>query len=550
MSKRNIECGLSWYIEEFLNSTHTSLSEILKAVFAVPEEKALDDKARKRTLTDFFAKPKDTIISNLSPRFRELVEPYVENPGITADEYKSLFPEYEDKEIFVFAEKSDESFAICRQIVWIYYELFIGLSPLPSPVEPPSNGIISFSDEIEESIPLVREAIRYRSNSKGHTVQTHLLAEDFGFDKDQILVEAMKTSVILNSNANIQDIAENWFSHPDHTPVFLLDWLKPVSTYGYYGNYRQGPTLSLSQYYKQAIRELITGLECGKWYNADDLWEYYSASYAPIVFRNDIKETWALFPYFRLFANSSFTIGYHYGDNRESANQCRTMELIQRPVFRMMLYILAMLGILDITERTPELALRKSARKFIPYSPADCIDAVSLTQFGLWVLGIAKDKPESKQEYSEPILDKDLLLITYKGKNPLYRNLFASIAHPLGTVRYRVTQESFAKAAPYEWYLDKIIAEFEKIFTAIPENWQRFFESVRDSYNIMPQIDTGYLLKIRNRKAVEEIMKDDKIKAHIRRVEDDCLFITAEGMRKVRPLIVKKGYNTPFDRKY
>ena len=45
-------------------------------------------------------------------------------------------------------------------------------------------------------------------------------------------------------------------------------------------------------------------------------------------------------------------------------------------------------------------------------------------------------------------------------------------------------------------------------------------------------------------------MKDDKIKAHIRRVEDDYLFITAEGMRKVRPLIVKKGYNTPFDRKY
>ena len=80
----------------------------------------------------------------------------------------------------------------------------------------------------------------------------------------------------------------------------------------------------------------------------------------------------------------------------------------------------------------------------------------------------------------------------------------------MGTVRYRVTQESFAKAAPYEWYLDKIIAEFEKIFTAIPENWQRFFESVRDSYNIMPQIDTGYLLKIRNRKAVEEIMKDDR----------------------------------------
>ena len=378
---------------------------------------------------------KEKLGKKINPDFRKAVEMLMQRPKLK--DFMKAFPSYED--IWILTdndpEDSEETALINQDIQAIYYSLYV-TPVIPSPCKAPEDGVITFSDQAEDAVKLAESVTN--GNYKGKTVQTHLMAEDYGFDKDELFAIMVDNHAPYRTTAKmLPETIQSWMDWEYDTMAAecYLKWMKPRNVYSFYGY--SSSSLRLDKYYKKALLQMLGSLECGLWYSKDDLWESYKASYQPIYISNTEKDMWDFFPSFRPLG---------FSDNIEDGGnplKSRTDELIRRPVFEAMLYTLALFGAVDITEKEPELTVRKSARKLVPYSPFDCIDRITVTAFGRWVLGLSETKPAIEHVFEEPILDKSLLLITYKGRDVMLRSFLSEIAEPVGTIRYKVTLKSF-----------------------------------------------------------------------------------------------------------
>ncbi len=416
---------------------------------------------------------------------------------------------------------------------------------LPHPTEKPDGTTFNDENEIDDVVAYYTKntlpsTTDYKSSRRrkassfdGLSGTEHIVAEDYGLHKDQLIITMViaygKRRSIYNDG--IVHIITNWMNNDIDSPEldFFLNNMKIYVSPDMSALYN--PTLG--SYWRKAFIYLMKQLQFGVWYKAEDLWQAYKSSAAPINLGASMIDV-------RLNI-LQFTDGTE-PDKKEI--DARLEELVFRPVFFGMLYIFALFGCLEISEKHPELTMLKSKKKAVPYSSAACLDKVSLTALGNWVLGHTKIKPKAKKEFAEPVADKDLLLITYKGKDIAVRNYLSRIAAPVGDIRFKVTLQTFTKECSYLHDAQKLIDEFKHLICKDPsQNWLNFFDAVRESFNLFSKGEKGITLKINNIDTFKSIMKSINIAKYITRCEGNMIFISEENIQSFNNQLIKLGYH-------
>ena len=502
----------------------------------------LNSLKKKEKLLAFFSAPRNKILAKINPDFKRYIEPLCGDREMRFKDYLNMFPEYFGEEpnaakftnigdIYFYESYSDTPVRAEYYLGLLYRELFAELDykkPEAKP-EPDKSAVISFATQSEEAFDYVN-SLETIENIKGKTIQGKLIAENWGLEKDFLFASvAVSSYSSLHSNdANrLKEALTRWLNNVDYPSAqSLLKTLSPTND-----------SFCIRPYYKKAVVSIISSLEAGKWYSADDIYSYYKHTSAPVIATTYCDDDWDKFikaSFYSFIEENETRTGYlDYSD-----------ELVGKPIISGIMYILSFFGVLDITEKEPKIRIHKSARKDIPYSPCDALDMVSLTPFGRWLLDLDSEKPNvEKTVFSDPVLDKNLLIITYKGTGIKIRSFLSSISDPVGDVRFRVSLKSFTREAATESAAEKLIKEFCTFFPDPPSNWKDFLESVKKSYYILPQKSTGRLLEIQNMEAVKELFKIPAIRSLALMTESNYVFVLEENIKKFVSLIEKEGYH-------
>lgn len=494
-------------------------------------------------LIKFYSQPRTLIRKKISGNFIRILSPLAEGAKLTLAQYARLFPGDERKidrdQYFSFRDftnQSDYFISYKDKIVLmdtylelLYYELFVVSPPdIPISQESAEGRVTSFADQSEEALDNV-VSMGPEGIVSGKTVQSKLIAEKYGLDKDKLFQCVAFSSVSFETyyqmdESRLRDAYANWLLTRDQSTMYLLRTLNLN-------------TASLDPYYKESLDALVRKLDEGKWYKADDIYKEFKKSTARVMINSaNINWTECVKAIFAGFVG-----------NRENNLSDMEEELVSRPVVYGMLYILSMFGILDITEKEPELTVQKTAKKLIPYSPCDALDMISLTAFGRWVLGLTESKPEMKKTFSDPVLDSNLLLVTYKGTKVNIRSFLSSISEPLGEAMFKVTLKSFTSSTGKKEQAEELVKEFHRFFPNPPENWENFFSLVLSSYEILPQVTTGRLLEIKNEAVLENLLKNPAIRSLVILTEGNFIFVKEENVKKFSSLLEKEGYHDAID---
>ena len=416
--------------------------------------------------------------------------------------------------------------------------------PMPSDNRTPS---FSDMDEIEDIISYLQDRrigwsyrdtkSQRRDSFKGKTGTGHLKAEEWGFSKDQLLIALISEygyDYRLRKKKDVKDIIEAWCSETYLTIEndFFLTNLKLRKAVAEH--------MVILPYFRWSLVTLLSSLKPGMWYDTAALWKSYRASTAPIQ-GNDLRHP--------LDYTTSISADM-LCDNDDKALYRHTDELFRRPVFAGMLYILALLGCLDITEKDPPLTMKKTKTRKIPYSPCDCLDAVRINALGAWVFGLSDNKPEIKKEFSAPVADKDLLLITYKGKDIRIRSFLSEIADPLGEIRYKVTLSSFTSSAENKEDCRRKIEKFKSLISDEPsQNWMEFFDKAIKSYDLMNSISQGSLLQINDMETFNNLLDTTPIGSLVLRCENGMIYLPETNKERFMTILNKSGYRISTRRK-
>lgn len=477
-------------------------------------------------LLAFCSVQRKELSEKISPGFSEFAEDVLN--GYTGKAIISAFPDFGFEAVFSGLESYPAKQFIPLRLLELYKEINISHQEKPKEAEKPENGVITFSDQTEDAIRVHIENKGNDSSAAGRTIQAHLMAEDYGLDKDRLFSMAMPKYITSSSP---REIISRWFrSNDDHSiGNVYLKWLHPHSVDYHaseYNSVRYKPVLDA--YYKKSLQALIEMLEESKWYKVEDLWQCYKDSTLPIYLNDE-----------RMIDSDFFSSLPNADDSSEEQKE----KLLRKPIFEGMLYTIAVLGAIDITEKAPETPIHINSRKLVPYSPLDAIDKISLTGFGRWVLSLSDKKPEPSNPESVPILDRDLLLIKYNGHDVKLSGFLKEIGEPLGSLGYKVTTKSFLRNTSYERNQETLVREFREYFPAPPENWERFLANVIDSHEIIKLKSQGFLFSVNSFPAVMEILDDEKMSPMIKKVEGGYVYIDKDDIKRFAALIKKRGYN-------
>ena len=373
----------------------------------------------------------------------------------------------------------------------------------------------------------------------GKTGTSHQEAEDWGFQKDKLLIALVSEYSLYNrKQLGLKEIVGKWVEDQGNTIEidFFLSHLK------FSKKEMEAQNPRISTYYRQSLINILKRLESRQWYSADDIWAYYKSSTAKI--------RGLAIPSFWDFCTMNI-VGFCDG-NIDDDFSSRNDMLIERPILFGYIYTLALFGCVEIIEKKPRLTVQKTKVRKSPYSAFDCLDAIRVTALGEWILGIRDSKPEIAKEFSEPVADKNLLLITYKGKDLDIKNFLSEIAQPIGEIRYKVTLSSFTSGCKTPRGIAERIEKFQSLIAPEPPgNWKEFFETVKESYVLTDIVSKGQLLKVENKEAFEKLMKEiPQLSSLVAMCQDDMIYLSEENQPKFVSLISKHGYQRPIRSRY
>jgi hypothetical protein len=217
--------------------------------------------------------------------------------------------------------------------------------------------------------------------------------------------------------------------------------------------------------------------------------------------------------------------------------------LLVKPLFKAYCYIFASLGLLEITQEIPPLALTKGNKRF-PVSPCDSLKTIRITQFGLWCLGLSSKKPPKTAHDYQAIADKELLLVTVQGKS-LERTVYLDrIGVKLGEDRWRISPASFIAGCETPKQIDDRIARFKKLIDPAPApHWLELFDKVVSRVGLFSQRRNDVLVYDlpQDRKVTEELLRDPELKNIALRAEGGLLVVPAKNYKKFVALLNEHG---------
>ncbi|MDR0494995.1 MAG: hypothetical protein LBG95_05140 [Treponema sp.] len=218
-------------------------------------------------------------------------------------------------------------------------------------------------------------------------------------------------------------------------------------------------------------------------------------------------------------------------------------DMLVRPLLKAYCYIFAALGLLEITQQMPSLALTKAAKKF-PLSPYDSLKTIRITQFGLWCLGLSSKKPPKPSHEYQAIADKELLLVTVQGIS-LERTLYLNkIGVKLGEDRWRVSPASFIAGCESTKQIEDRIARFKTLIDPAPApHWLELFDKAVSRAGLFGRHRNDMLVYSlpENQKITEELLWDPELKGIALRAEGGMLLVPAKNQKKFFALLSEHG---------
>ncbi|MDR2467975.1 MAG: hypothetical protein LBD22_03345 [Spirochaetaceae bacterium] len=280
----------------------------------------------------------------------------------------------------------------------------------------------------------------------------------------------------------------------------------------------------------------------GRWFSADSLARHILITEKNFLFLSEAQESYC---YIKASSITSGDITYEslWGDTEYQAAFQFRFDLILKPLFKAYCYLFAALGILEITQREAAAPVLYRG-KYSPFSPYDSLDAVRVTDFGCWCLGLSDKRPQNAKEHYEAIADKTLLLVTVQGKS-FERSLYLdSIGVRLGEDRWRISKCSFIAGCQTKTEIEARIKKFKKLIDAKPAaHWEAFFNNALNRAGFFNKCNvpaTVYQLG-NDRELIEELLNDSALSSCALRAEGQMLVVPDKHKKKFLKILAEHG---------
>jgi hypothetical protein len=226
-----------------------------------------------------------------------------------------------------------------------------------------------------------------------------------------------------------------------------------------------------------------------------------------------------------------------------SACNIMRFELLAKPLFKAYCYLFAALGLLEITQNTPELN-RSFNAKTSPLSPYDSIKTIRITELGRWCLGLTEVRPPVPERKYEAIADRELRLVTVQGTS-LERTIYLDrVGVRLGENRWRISPASFISGCQNKKQIEERIDKFVMLIDPDPApHWKALFAQVVSRTGIFDtarQNAVVYRLPD-DRALVEELLADPVLREVAMRAERGLLVVPAKNMKKFTAFLAEHG---------
>ncbi|POR04040.1 hypothetical protein AU468_04295 [Alkalispirochaeta sphaeroplastigenens] len=221
--------------------------------------------------------------------------------------------------------------------------------------------------------------------------------------------------------------------------------------------------------------------------------------------------------------------------------------LLDKPCMKSYCYLMATLGVLEITEKEPDLPVQRQS-KHLPVSPCDAINAIRVTDFGRWCLGLTQERPATRKIVFEALADKDLLLVTLKGTSLERRIFLDDIGEKLGEDRYRITPGSFIGKCTSTTDIRERITRFYDLIDPEPApHWEAFFDDLLSRSHAFSSYTEGILFSLPDDPELRRLLSSDqKLSSLAFRAEQGRLAVPKQQVQKFLKLLRDAGYLPPF----
>ena len=302
-------------------------------------------------------------------------------------------------------------------------------------------------------------------------------------------------------------------------------------------NYRMPPPSRLAFY---SILKMIAADR--RWFSAESLAVCYQYMEKEICFCSHGSES-------RMHIKGSvikmgdLNYNSYYSEDRIYVNELTRYALLVEPLFKAYCYLCAALGLLEITQTEPPVRVT-SLGKEKPMSIYDSLDAVRITDFGRWCLGIDTERPQRMEEKYEAIADKELLLVTVRGSSYERTIFLDSIGIKLGGDRWRISPRSFVAACSTPKDIKLRIEKFKRLIDPNPPpHWKRLFSRALGRANWMRAnaVPANVYYIGNDLDFAEELLKDPALATCSFRAEGRMIVVPEPLERKFFELLAEHG---------
>ncbi len=295
---------------------------------------------------------------------------------------------------------------------------------------------------------------------------------------------------------------------------------------------------------RQTFRSLLLSIaEKPEWYDIESL-------VLSLEIRNFERSYWPLriesaYVYYKAveLRMPEFRVVTTYSDRLSVAGPVRRYT-VHYPLFRAYFYLMAVFGLVEISERENPVKTVKT-QKERPVSNYDTVFAVRVTPFGRWCLGLDSEKPANEKRTFEAIADRELLMVTFRGKS-LERKLYLeAIGEAVGEERYRITASSFSHGCVTMSDIDRRIESFQRLIEPDPSpKWKTFFSSVKKRAQFFMVSESALVIDLGdNGSEFRTILaRDPGLASCVLRVEGNRIAVLSSKFDRFCKLIESWGY--------
>jgi len=216
--------------------------------------------------------------------------------------------------------------------------------------------------------------------------------------------------------------------------------------------------------------------------------------------------------------------------------------LLTIPILKGYCYLMASLGLLEIDEKEPAKLLKTNG-KISPISPFEGLRRVRITPFGAWCLGISKEKPELRRVSYEAIADRDLPLVTYRGRSLECKVFLERIGDPIGDDRFRVSEASFIRDCTSPGDIENRISEFHRLIAKDPAaHWGELFSRLRERARLFEQEEPCMMIQLPEDWELRRIfLEEKKLSSLVVRAEGGRIVVKQKDYKKLRKALESYG---------